>query len=166
MTERSVTHGTFVIERTYAALPTRVFAALSDPAEKVHWFTGPEEWGPDEYSMDFREGGIEISRGGPSGGPIMTYEARFEDIVPGERIVTTYVMHQDDNRISVSLATVELEPSGSGTRLTFTENGAYLDGFDIPGEREHGTGELLDALGRYLVAEGAGTRPATASKAV
>jgi hypothetical protein len=66
----------------------------------------------------------------------------------------------------VSLATVELEPSGSGTRLTFTENGAYLDGFDIPGEREHGTGELLDALGRYLVTEGAGTRPATASNAV
>jgi hypothetical protein len=32
---------------------------------------------PDEYSMDFRESGIEVSRGGPPGGPLSTYEARF-----------------------------------------------------------------------------------------
>ena len=111
-----------------------------------------------------REGGIETSRGGPGSGPIMTYEARFEDIVPGERIVTTYVMHQDERRISVSLATVELEPGGSGTRLRFTESGAYLDGFDVPGEPEHGTGELLDALGRYLIAEVAASAPTATLK--
>ena len=32
MTERSVTHATFVIERTYDATPARVFAAWADPA--------------------------------------------------------------------------------------------------------------------------------------
>ena len=110
MTKRSVTHATFVIERVYNPQPARVFAALSDPAEKTRWFNGPEAWGPDEYSMDFREGGLEISRGGPQGGPVITYEARFQDIVPGERIVSTYVMHQDDKRISVSLAIVDLQP--------------------------------------------------------
>jgi uncharacterized protein YndB with AHSA1/START domain len=164
MTKRSVTHGTFVIERVYGAPPTRVFAALSDPAEKTRWFNGPEEWGPDVYSMDFREGGTEVSRGGPEGGPLITYEARFEDIVPGQRIVSTYVMHQDDNRISVSLATVQLQPEGSGTRLTFTESGAYLDAFDKPGMREHGTAEILDALGDYLVRELTRPAPATAPK--
>lgn len=162
MTKRSVTHATFVIERVYTAQPARVFAALSDPAEKTRWFNGPEEWGPDEYSMDFREGGLEISRGGPQGGPVITYEARFEDIVPGERIVSTYVMHQDDKRISVSLATVELQPKGSGTRLTFTENGAYLDDFDKPEMREQGTAEILDALGAYLSRELTGPEPAPA----
>jgi len=153
MTKRSVTHGTFVIERVYNVQPSRVFAALSDPAEKTRWFHGPEEWGPDEYSMDFREGGIEVSRGGPKGGPLIAYEARFEDIVPGERIVSTYVMYQDDTRISVSLVTVQLQPEGPGTRLTFTESGAYLDGFDKPGMREQGTAEILDALGAHLVRE-------------
>jgi uncharacterized protein YndB with AHSA1/START domain len=162
MTKRCVTHGTFTIERVYQAQPPRVFAALSDPAEKTRWFHGPEEWGPDDYSMDFREGGLEVSRGGPQGGPIISYEARFEDIVPDQRIVSTYVMHHDDKRISVSLAIVDLQPEGSGTRLTFTESGAYLDDFDKPEVREHGTAELLDTLGTYLSGESAGRAPATA----
>lgn len=67
-----------------------------------------------------------------------------------ERIVYTYDMHLDDQRISVSLATVQLEPAGAGTRLTFTEQGAYLDGFDTIDVREEGAGQLLDALGAEL----------------
>ena len=59
-------------------------------------------------------------------------------------------MHLDDQRISVSLATMELQPDGDGTRLTFTEQGAFLDGFDDPTLRENGTGDLLDALGAFL----------------
>jgi uncharacterized protein YndB with AHSA1/START domain len=150
MTERSVTHATFVIERTYSASPARVFAAWSDPAIKSRWFTGPEEWGPDELDLDFRIGGREISRGGPKGGPVHTYEGRYYDIVPNERIVYAYDMHIDETRISVSVATVEFKPAGTGTRLIFTEQGAYLDGHDTSAEREHGTGELLDALGAEL----------------
>ncbi len=67
-----------------------------------------------------------------------------------QRIVYTYDMHLDDARISVSLATVELEPAGAGTRLIFTEQGVFLDGYDDAGSREHGTRELLDKLGASL----------------
>ena len=61
MTERSVTHGTFVIERTYPASPARVFAAFADPAIKDRWFGGPEEWDRGEGEMDFRVGGREVT---------------------------------------------------------------------------------------------------------
>ena len=67
-------------------------------------------------------------------------------------------MHLDETRISVSLATVEFKPEGDGTRLIFTEQGAFLDGYDEPAQREHGTGELLDALGAELRRESAGSR--------
>ena len=77
--------------------------------------------------------------------------------MPDQRIVYTYDMHLDETRISVSLATVELEPAGAGTRLIFTEQGAFLDGHDTPAEREQGTGALLDALDAALRRE-----PATA----
>ena len=150
MTERSVTHATFVVERTYDASPARVFAAFADPAAKARWFAGPEEWGPAEHELDFRVGGREISRGGPEGGPVFTYEARYQDIVPNERIISTYDMCMDQTRISVSLATVELKPESASTRLVYTEQGAFLDGHDNPAQREHGTGELLDALGAEL----------------
>jgi uncharacterized protein YndB with AHSA1/START domain len=59
-------------------------------------------------------------------------------------------MHIADKRISVSLATVELTPKDGGTRLTFTEQGAFLDGYDDAGSRERGTGLLLDQLGAAL----------------
>jgi uncharacterized protein YndB with AHSA1/START domain len=151
MTARSVTHGTFAIERSYDAPPQRVFAAWSDPKAKAQWFVGPDDWQSSDHEMDFRVGGLEhVSGGSPDGGPTFSYDARYQDIVPDERIVTTYEMHMDDARISVSVATVEFQPEGSGTRLVLTEQGAFLDGHDTPAQREHGTGELLDALGRAL----------------
>lgn len=149
MTERSVTHATFVVDRTYDASPARVFAAWSQPDVKARWFGG--SWG--EYELDFRIGGREFSRGGPQGGPVYTFEARYQDIVPDKRIVYAYDMHLDEARISVSLATVELKPSGEGTRLIFTEQGAFLDGLDTPEQREQGTGGLFDALGEELASD-------------
>jgi uncharacterized protein YndB with AHSA1/START domain len=150
MTERSVTHATFVVERTYEASPARVFAAFADPETKARWFAGPGDWESGRYELDFRIGGRERASGGPPGGPVHTYEARYHDIVVDERIVLAYDMHLDDKRISVSLATVELRPEGTGTRLTFTDQGAFLDGSDDPAERERGTRDLLDALGEEL----------------
>lgn len=155
MTKRTVTHATFTIERTYDAPPARVFRAFADPDEKARWFNGPEEWGPDEHAIDFRVGGRETSAGGPKGGPVHAMNAIYQDIVPNERIVQTYDMALDGTRISVSLATTEFRPEGAGTRLRYTEQGAYLDGFDDAGGREHGWGELLDALGKHLARQAA-----------
>jgi uncharacterized protein YndB with AHSA1/START domain len=155
MAQRSVTHATFVIERIYDAAPRRVFAAWSDPAAKRRWFVGPSDWEDTGYSLDFRVGGREHSSGGPKGGPIHSYDAIYQDIVPNERIIISYDMHLDGNHISVSLATVELKPSGKGTRLTFTEQGAFLDGYDDSGSRERGTKDLLEALGKALNSDAA-----------
>ena len=69
---------------------------------------------------------------------------------PIERLVYAYEMTLDDRKISVSLATLELKPAGTGTRLIVTEQGAFLDGYDDAGARQHGTGMLLDRLGVSL----------------
>lgn len=153
MTARSVTHATFVIERTYPAAPARVFAAWADPVAKARWFSGPDEWQSGPHELDFRVGGRERVSGGPPGGPVHTFEARYHDIVPNERIISSYDMYMDETRISSSLATVELLPAGPGTRLIYTEQGAFLDGHDSPAQRERGTAEMLDALGAALAAE-------------
>jgi uncharacterized protein YndB with AHSA1/START domain len=153
VTQHSVKHATFTVERTYDAPPQRVWRAWSTRDEKAAWFNGPEDWGPVEYELDFRVGGREVNSGGPPGGPSFTYEATYRDIVPGERFIYAYDMYADDVRISVSLGTVELAPAGSGTRLTYTEQAAMLDGLDTVEQRERGTIELLDALGRALAAE-------------
>jgi uncharacterized protein YndB with AHSA1/START domain len=150
MSERSAAHATFVIIRDYPASPGRVFKAFSDPEVKALWFEGGENWTLEEREMDFREGGRERSRGRWSNGMTSDFRCIYLDIVPDERIVFAYDMYVNDAKISVSLTTVEIKPEGSGTRMTFTEQDVFLDGFDDAGGRERGTAELLDRLGEAL----------------
>jgi uncharacterized protein YndB with AHSA1/START domain len=150
MSERSVEHASFSIERTYSASPARVFAAWADSEAKARWFVGPAEWESRPHELDFRIGGREASVGGPEGGPLHAYAALYWDIVPDARIVYTYELLLDETRISVSLVTIEFEPDGAGTRLKLTEYGAFLDGHEPPPLREQGMGSLLDALGESL----------------
>jgi uncharacterized protein YndB with AHSA1/START domain len=149
----SVAHATFVIERDYPVPPARVFAALADPAAKAKWFIGPEGWTQKERAMDFRVGGRERVVGSFSSGLTSAFDCTYLDIIRDRRIAYSYVMHINENKISASLATVEFTPTAAGTKLTFTEQGAFLDGYDDAGKREHGTGGLLDKLGAFLQRE-------------
>ena len=63
--------------------------------------------------------------------------------------IYAYQMHLDDTKISVSLATVQLKAEGARTTLMIAEQGAFFDGYDDAGSREHGTGQLLEALGAH-----------------
>lgn len=146
MTERFVKHATFVVDRTYAVSAARAYQAWADPAVKSKWFSKPE-------IFEFRVGGREYSRGGPPEGPVFTFDVRYQEIVPEQRIVYSYTLDADDTRISASLTTVELIPVDGGTKLIFTEQGAFMDGHDTPEIREHGTKEMLDALGKMLQGE-------------
>ena len=150
MPERKVTHATFTIERNYDVPPAQVFAAFASIEAKSKWFAGPEEWQFGNRTMDFCVGGKEHLSGGPKGQPPHHFDAIYQDIVPNERIIYTYDMHIGDDRISVSLATIEFKKAGKGTRMVFTEQGAFLDDFDNPKLREDGTKVLFEQLGEAL----------------
>jgi hypothetical protein len=67
-------------------------------------------------------------------------------------------MYANDARISVSVATIEFAKSSDGTALTWTEQGAYLDGIDgreASALRRDGTEEMLSNLPAYLETQGA-----------
>ena len=149
MSDRSTTHATFVVERTYDAPPSRVWRAWSEPEQKLRWF-GPRELDKPDHELDFRVGGHERMTVRAPDGALYSFSARFQDVVENERFVHTYEMYRDDARISVSVATIELEAAGAGTKLTLTEQGVFLDSLDTPGAREHGTRELLEALAEAL----------------
>jgi uncharacterized protein YndB with AHSA1/START domain len=152
MTERSVAHGSFTIERTFPAAPARVFAAFATEDGKSRWFSGPNEaWDLTERAFDFRVGGRETLTGHWKSGMVSSFSALYWDVVPDERIVYAYEMHVDGRKISVSLATIEIKPAGTGARLVLTEQGAFLDGYDDAGSRERGTVELIERLGASLL---------------
>jgi uncharacterized protein YndB with AHSA1/START domain len=147
MTDRTVTHATFTLERDYRVPPDRVFAAWADPATKARWFAGKFA---DQHELDFRVGGREISRATVDGVPPFTFESHYQDIVPDERIVFASTLHTGPDLATASVTTVELTPTGDGTRLTLTQHGAFLDGHEEPAWREQGTADQLTALGEEL----------------
>ena len=147
MSGRSVEHANLVVERKYEVPPERAFAAWADPEAKARWYVDSDA----QLELDFRVGGRERSQGTAPDGRAHSYEALYQDIVPGRRIVYTYEMVLEETRISVSLATVEFTPVGdNGTRLVFTEQGAFLDGHESPARRAEGMGSLLDALAKEV----------------
>ena len=151
MTQRTVTHAIFTLERTYPHAVQKVFDAFATEEGKSRWFSGaPGEWTPIERAFDFREGGEERLKGRWPSGMVTDFHARYLDILPNERIVYVYEMRQNENKISASLATLEFKPADGGTRLVLTEQGAFLDGYDDAGSRERGTAELLERVGKSL----------------
>jgi uncharacterized protein YndB with AHSA1/START domain len=145
--DRYVTHASFTLERSYPVPPARVFAAWAD-ALKSRWFAGGGAC--PNHQLDFRVGGREVATGGPEGGPLMTFESLYREIVVPERIVYTSTMSADADVITVSLTTVEFKAADGGTQLVLTEQGAFLDGREEPAWRENGTADQLKALATVL----------------
>ncbi|MFE7410477.1 SRPBCC domain-containing protein [Streptomyces laurentii] len=140
-TVSTVTHTTFTLERTYAADPARVFAAWADPAAKARWFgTGGA------HALDFRAGGREVARGRTPGGEDLAFSSTYHDIVSDRRLVYSSTLTIGGTLATISTTTVELTAEDQGTRLTLTEQAAFLDGREEPKWREQGTGDWLDRL--------------------
>ncbi len=151
----AVSHATFTIERDFPVSPDRVFAAFADPAKKRRWFAaGAGHAVTEPHQMDFQVGGREhsarIIQGGPIDGALLENHTVYLDIVPDTRIVVAYTMAVNGARISASLATFELQPTAEGTRLVFTDQGAYLENSDGPDLRKHGWSTILNSLAAEL----------------
>jgi uncharacterized protein YndB with AHSA1/START domain len=150
-TERSQAHHTFVVERDLPHPVERVWRAFADLESKRRWFGAEDEHlESSEYRDDFRVGGHGVSAGRFDGGPEHRFVSTYTDIVEHQRIVYAYDMWIDGQHISTSVTTIVLEPAEGGTRLTFTEQGVHLDGFDDGRMREEGTRELVEALAASL----------------
>ena len=147
MADRNVQHGSFTIERKFDAPPALVYSAFATERGKQAWFSGPnEQWTLEDRAFDFRVGGSETLSGKWKSGMVTRFDAQYHDIVPDERIIYSYTMHLNGNKISVSLATIEFKKAGAGTLLVLNEQGAFLDGYDDSGSRERGTIGLIDKL--------------------
>ncbi|MCR6652097.1 MAG: SRPBCC family protein [Cellvibrionaceae bacterium] len=154
MSQSSVAHSTFSIEREYPQAAAKVFQAFSDPVKKRRWFAEGEGFIVDSFTIDFRVGGKETClfriQEGPVAGQICRNDTWYMDIVADRRLVTAYNMTLGDNRISSSLSTVELFSLQDKTLLKFTEQAAFYDGADGAEMRREGWRFLLEKLAKEL----------------
>jgi uncharacterized protein YndB with AHSA1/START domain len=148
-------HSTFVVERSFPTSPERVFSAFADAAKKRRWFAEGEMHVVEEFTSDFRVGGIErlryrFKQGTPFRGVELTNQGAYQEIVPNRRIVSASTMAFGNKPFSASLVTVELVPTDKGTDLICTHQGAFFEGADGPQIREAGWRKLIDNLAADL----------------
>jgi uncharacterized protein YndB with AHSA1/START domain len=150
MSAHKVDHASFTLERHYDAPVALLYKAFSDREAKSRWFGGGAEWDLKSRQFDFRVGGREHLSGKWKSGMVSTFDAVYLDVVSEQRIIYAYDMHIDGKHISVSLATILFAVDGAGSKLTITEQGAFLDGYDDAGSREKGTRGLMERIADSL----------------
>ena len=91
-------------------------------------------------------GGQAVQDGQWHDGPTSRYVATYTDIVERARIVSTYDMWVGGGHLSTSLTTTEFTAVEGGTRLTYTEQGVFLDGQEDGSQREAGFQGIFDVL--------------------
>ena len=146
MKSAPISHGSFVIERTYATTPAKLYAAWIEPRQKARWFVGPEGWTELRRELVVRTGGQEVLHGRFAHGVETLYTARYHDVIDPERLVYVYDMHLSGIMHSTSLASVEFVAEGTTARLIYTEQVAFLDGTEGTMARERGTAAHLERL--------------------
>jgi uncharacterized protein YndB with AHSA1/START domain len=146
MSDDTTHHSTFTVERHLATPPARSFRYFADPAMKERWNACHPDWTVLEDRFDFRMGGGEAKRWRLPDGREQTFDARYFDIVEGERIIYAFDMTFGGERVSVSLATIQFVATGDGTRMLYTEQMVFLGDAEARRQRVAGTGMGFDRL--------------------
>lgn len=148
MTERTLAHGTLVMERVYKASPQRVFAAWENVEARARWAAPTDDVELKYVESDFREGGRDISRCFGDGGPIWEATVHYLDIQRDRRIVFSELVTGDGKRESAAMVGVEMWPTAEGTHLYLTLQITAFDGAPMIDGYQFGWGAALDNLGK------------------
>ena len=146
MTEHSLVHHTFTVERSYPVPVDTVFAAWSDAEGKRKWFATEGS----EHDLDFRVGGREVTSSQLSPDNLVTFESLYLDIIDGSRIVYSSTLSSNGKLSTASITSVEFRSDGDGTTLVLIESDVFIDGQELPEWREQGTADQLTKLGETL----------------
>ena len=153
MSGTNIHHATFVIERRFRITPARTFRFWSERELKESWNACHPDWSIIDEAFDFRVGGIEAKRWRTADGNEQTFTAHYLDIVAPARIVYAFEMSFAGERVSVSLATVELRPEAKQTGMKYTEQIAFFGSRSALDRRIAGTGGGFDRLVELIAAD-------------
>lgn len=149
-------HGEFTIERDLPHGRSAVFQAYADPALRARWASVPDPTHVGGHTLDFREGGEEVSTGGLDVGhgfePIEV-RSHIIDVDPGERIVMVTSVTVTGIRRTVSLITLTFADAPTGTHLTHHEQVTVVgpgDSDTVFLERRGGVRMQLNGIAKAL----------------
>jgi uncharacterized protein YndB with AHSA1/START domain len=148
-----ISHTTFVIERDLPGSPKHTFRFWTEHDLKRQWTSCHPDWTVLEDRFDARIGGEEVMRWRTPEGIEHGLRANYLDVVPGKQIIYAYVMSTGRVQTSASLATIEFVGQKRQTKMTYTEQAAFLDSADAKvrsGGTEIGFERLVTAIEKRL----------------
>ena len=150
MTPMTTLHKTLVFEREIPAPVEEVFAAFADPAARAAWGAPSDNTALIYDEADFREGGQDRFRCGPTADPNIQGVTQYLEIIADRRVVSSETIAMNGNRLCASLSTLELTPEGDKTRLKSTIQLASFIGEDMARGHEQGNNASLDNLVQFF----------------
>jgi uncharacterized protein YndB with AHSA1/START domain len=114
--------GTILATVEIEAPAARVFRALTEPRELMHWWGSPETYRAHKWESDFRVGGRWRVDGKGVDGTPYSVSGEFIEITPPRRLVHTWA-HDWDADHPVTKVTFTLDDVPGGTRVTLRHEG-------------------------------------------
>jgi uncharacterized protein YndB with AHSA1/START domain len=142
-------HATITLERSYPAPLERVFSEFADPVARARW-SAPSDDVLIYDEADFRIGGKDVFRCGPKGDPKFRGETRYLVIVPNARVVSSETLDMGDQRLAVSLTTLDFEATEKVTNVTVTLQMVSFVGPGMISGYESGNRSALENLSQHL----------------
>jgi uncharacterized protein YndB with AHSA1/START domain len=140
---------TIVKEITIEASPERIFAALTDPAQRVQWWGADGRFKTKHMESDLRVGGAWLMTGDGMGGRPFTLSGEYRVIDPPRALAFTWRPSWQTDSLE-SLVRFDLEERGGATLVRITHSGLSTDGARM---QHQGWPDVLSWLKGY--AEGA-----------
>jgi uncharacterized protein YndB with AHSA1/START domain len=117
-----VAAGVVVATVQIAAPAERVFRAITDPEELMHWWGSPETYRAHAWESDLRVGGKWRVEGKSADGHPYSVYGEFIEIVPPRKLVHTWQHDWDANHPETKVTFI-LEEIPGGTRVTVRHEG-------------------------------------------
>ena len=150
----TVDHATLVFEHEVSAPINAVFAAFASAELRSEW-GAPSETAVIIYDVeDFREGGVDQYRCGSKQDPNIHGTTHYLEIIENTRIVSSETIAVGGRRLCASLTTLELMPSGRGTKLKSTTQVASFIGAAMIDGHKAGQAASLNNLVQYFESRG------------
>lgn len=144
----TIAHATLVMERTYNASASRVFAAWADVEARKRWSAPTDNIRIEYEAANFREGGKDVSRCIEPGNADYVATVTYLDIRKDQRIVFAEDVVHGDKRVSAALISMELAPKGGATRLALTMQIASFEGAGMEQGYQFGWSSALNNLAK------------------
>ncbi|MGH8297506.1 MAG: SRPBCC family protein [Steroidobacteraceae bacterium] len=143
---RSIAEDTIVEEITIDAPAERVFAAFSQPEERVKWWSVPGRFETTHAESDLQPGGKWLMRGIGVGGRPFTIRGVYREIDRPRLLVFTWLPSWQESALE-SLVRVELLERSGATAVRLTHSGLGTEGSRA---QHRGWPAILARLKTYL----------------